>query len=102
MYEINEQHFFKVTGVEAYSAKGSYFRALAVTSLKAFLSDLEQSHQPNQILAHRLKGILSTCGLSEAAIVCKKIECYHEVMSQHKQSEILSDIVKNSIKALKG
>lgn len=82
MYCVDKAVFQKSTGVDFDSEKGLFFRQLAVKSLAAFMEDVSQQSFTNRALAHRLKGIASTCGSMEAAYLCKKFEQYSDVLNE--------------------
>ncbi|HGY9594683.1 TPA: hypothetical protein ACOJPH_002342 [Vibrio campbellii] len=97
MYCVDKAVFQASTGVDFDSDKGIFFRQLAIKSLKAFLADVSEQSLPNKALAHRLKGIASTCGSDKAVKLCKKFEQYDEILDVDRVSIIFSDIALNLI-----
>ncbi|MCX2791096.1 Hpt domain-containing protein [Vibrio sp. Sgm 5] len=99
-YRIDEPLFEKSTGVEFTSSKGIHFRKLAVSGLKDLHIDVIEQNYSNKILAHRLKGIVFACGLSNVASVCQKLELYDGVLNEKRTRTIISDMALNSICSL--
>lgn len=99
-YQIDERAFQKSTGAEFTSKKGNHFRKLAVSGLKALLIDVSEQSYGNKAFAHRLKGIVSACGLIEVALVCQKIERYDGVINEEQTRKIISDMTSNAIRSL--
>ncbi|AYO20067.1 MULTISPECIES: Hpt domain-containing protein [Vibrio] len=99
-YRIDEALFQKSTGAEFTSNKGIHFRRLAVSGLKALHADVIEQSYSNKTLAHRLKGIVSACGLNDVASVCQKLELYDGVLNEKRTRTIISDMALNSICSL--
>lgn len=96
-YHIDKDLFHKSTGVDFASNKGKHFRKLAVNGLRALQADIVEQSYPHKTLAHRLKGIVSACGLVEPTLICNKIEQYDGVISENKSRSIILDITLNAI-----
>lgn len=92
MYCVDKSVFQKSTGVDFNSEKGLFFRQLAIRSLQVFIVDVTQQNLPNKVLAHRLKGIVSTCGSKEAVYMCKKFEQYDEVINAERVRALFSEV----------
>ncbi|MFV8458731.1 Hpt domain-containing protein [Vibrio owensii] len=98
---MDKSVFERSTGVAFGSDKGMFFRQLAIKSLQAFQDDARQNCFSNKVLAHRLKGIVSTCGADNAVNVCKKIELYDEIMNKHRTKVIFVRLAAQIICELK-
>lgn len=94
---VDEILFEKRTGVRFNSEKGKFFRRIAINNLNSIHIDSYESSVPKKELSHRLKGIVSTCGLQDAAYICKKCEQYDGLLKQSRAGEILRHISQKTI-----
>lgn len=91
-YSIDIDVFFKATGSTFQSDFGFRFRQIAVRSLGKVVDDIFQGHESNRALAHKLKGIALSCGATEIARICLKLEHYDQIISKRAGEKILMDM----------
>ncbi|RYU68420.1 Hpt domain-containing protein [Aliivibrio finisterrensis] len=94
MYVIDEHLFTKATGVTYQSPQGLLFRQIAVRSLQKIEQDIPHSQELTKQLAHKVKGIALSCGMSDIARICSKVESYDRVINAKIAKNILSNKVK--------
>lgn len=102
MFNIDSSLFFRATGVDPHSEKGSHFLGIALRSLKQ--TEQEFIHQELTVkeLSHKVKGIALLCGATDIARICLKLELYQEVFSENRANYIFQLALASMISLCQG
>jgi hypothetical protein len=102
IYYIDKNAFRLTTGVSLSSEEGGRFIVIAKRSLVVMKNELDNINTVVGAIIHKLKGIVSSCGIVNAEIVCERLECYLCILNHLKLYKILHDLINNIIEVLDG